>query len=131
MENDSKPHERGYHKRRKKGGRSHFDRRKNDERHRHQASKENIGATQPSAKPSEDDSTISLPEHWQKASSAENSQYYKMELGCSGLCQVTTLVILKPSGSWCVYVGNKEVSKACSILGRFFFHHRATVSCQV
>ena len=119
MENNSKPHGRGYHKKRKKGGRSHFDRRKNDERRRQQANKENIGAPKPSAKPSEDDSTISLLEHWQKATSTENSQYYKVEVGCNGLCQMTKSVVLKPNGSWSVYAGSKEVPKACSILSQF------------
>ena len=38
---DNTPTGRGHHKRRKKGARSRFERRKNDERHRQQAGKEN------------------------------------------------------------------------------------------
>jgi len=60
--------------------RSHFDRRKNDERRRHQANKANIAATQLLAKLSEDNSNISQSEHREKATSTENSQYYKMEV---------------------------------------------------
>ncbi len=56
---------RGYHKKRKKGARSRFDRHKNDERRHQQENKENSG-TLTSQPTKSDDNSLSLPQLWQK-----------------------------------------------------------------
>ena len=114
MENSNKPCARGHHKRRKKNARSRFDRRKNDERHRQQANKENISVL-PHPKSTADiipDSSLLLPKHWQKLS---DTQYCKVEEGSNGLGEVTASVILDSD----LYVGDKKVPYVCDVLARF------------
>ena len=116
-DNSNKPRGRGHHKRRKKNARARFDRRKNDERHRQQANKENISVLQPSK--SMDiipDSCLLLPRHWQKLS---ETQYCKVEEGSSGLGEVTASVIIDSDHTWNVYVGDKKVPDTCAVLARF------------
>ena len=118
MENSNKPCARGHHKRRKKNARSRFDRRKNDERHRQQANKENSSIL-PHPKSTADiipDISLLLPKHWQKLS---DTQYCKVEEGSNGLGEVTASVILDSDRTWNAYVGDKKVPDTCDVLARF------------
>ena len=107
---------RGHHKRRKKGARSRFDRRKNDERRNQHTNKENLATSITT----QGDSTLGLPVHWQKVASTENIQYCKVESGgYADVCRVTRSVTLNPDHTWSVFIGGKKVPETCSILTRF------------
>ena len=101
-----------YHKKRKKGARSHFYRTKNDERHRQQANKENhdVLVTPP------DSHSIALPQHWQKNSP---SHYCKMEGDSNGVFQITKSIVIDSTRTWSVYFGDKRIQNTCKVLSRF------------
>lgn len=119
MESTPKPQGRGHRKTRKKGARSNFCTRKNDEHLRQKANKENREASKPSAKPTEDDSTVSLPSGWQRMSTAENTQYFKVEISPSAQCEVTRSVVVYPDHTWSVYAHGKKVPSDSHLLCRF------------
>ena len=114
MEKDPKPCGRGHHKRRKKGSRSHFDRRKNDERHRQEANKENTGTSEHVVATSS--LNLTLPKQWQVVG---NSHYCKMEIGCNRQCEVTRSLIVDSDHTWIAYVGSKKIPETCSVLSQF------------
>ena len=72
--------EEGIIKEEKKGSRLHFDRRKNDERHRQEANKENTGTSEHVVATSS--LNLTLPKQWQVVG---NSHYCKMEIGCNNV----------------------------------------------
>ena len=116
-DNSSDPCGRGHHKRRKKNARARFVRRKNDERRRQLANKENISVVPPSN--STDlipDSSLVLPQYWQKLS---ETQYCKVEEGSSGLGEVTAALIIDPDGTWNAYIGGRKVPATCAVLAKF------------
>ena len=101
------PRGRDHHKKKKrKGLRARFDRRKNDERRRQQASKENIRSVD--EQPVNTNSAVSLPEHWRKISSSTSTQYCKLENTLDGVCQVTASVVFSSEGAWNVYACGKK-----------------------
>ena len=119
MEDSRKqPRGRDHHKKKKrKGLRARFDRRKNDERRRQQASKENIRSVD--EQPVNTNSAVSLPEHWRKISSSTSTQYCKLENTLDGVCQVTASVVFSSEGAWNVYACGKKVPESCYLLKEF------------
>lgn len=112
----NQPCGRGHHKKKKKGLRSRFDRRKNDERRRQQANKENAGTVE---HPVCTNPVPSLPKHWKKVSTSTSTQYCKLENTLDGICQVTASVVFSSERSWSVYVCGKKVPETCSLLKEF------------
>ena len=139
---------RGHHKRRKKGARSRFDRRKNEERRKLQDKKENVVQTarksagvdpgQPlrplQLNPTtcerhhpnsafenlkEDLIRVPLPEQWMVISDLDSVQYCQLKSDPSGVCQVTESVVVRTDCSWSVYVHALKVPATCKILADF------------
>ena len=113
---DIKPCRRGHHQKRKKGARRCFDRQKNNERHRQQASKENIRLHPPPTCTSVIAcSSQMLPHHWQKLS---GTHYCKVEESSNGLGEVTRSVVLDSDFKWYAYVSDKKVPATCEVFAR-------------
>ena len=64
----------------------------------------------------EDARTPTLPDLWQKTTTSNSTQYYKVEKATNGVCQVTLSVIIYPDLTLSVYVHDKEVPKSCALL---------------
>jgi len=90
---DVAPSGRGHHKRRKKGARAHFDRRKNDERRRQQAGKEN-------SLPLADLVSIPLPNQWKVVSDPINVEYCQLKIDPDGVRHVAASVVVHADLSW-------------------------------
>ncbi len=139
---------RGHHKRRKKGARSNFDRRKNDERRRQSAGKENplppavvptgsnvghpLRPVQLTAETSErhhpncafvnlkrDLTDIHTPDHWKLFSDSTTVEYCQLKRDPSGVCHVATSVVVNADLSWSVQLRGVQVPAACKVLAEF------------
>lgn len=130
--------ERKWHKGRKKGARSNFYRRKNDERHRQATSKENpppsvrkyanrISVRNP-LRPLQLASctfenlkleTISTPDSWKVFSDSTRVEYYQLKSTQNGMLHVATNVIIHTDLSWNVIYRGMKVSATCNILTEF------------
>ena len=142
---DEAPSGRGHHKRRRKGLRSKFDRRKNDERHQQQSAlKENsvILAGKPSTSsnpgcplrplqfnPCErhhpnsafenlkaDLIGIPLPDQWKVLSDSTDVQYCQLKSDPSGVRHVAMSVVVHADLSWSVLLRGVKVPASCKIL---------------
>ena len=60
--------------------------------------------------------TPTLPHLWQKSTTLNSTQYYKVEKTTSGVCEVTLSVITYPDSIFSVYARDKEVPKSCALL---------------
>ena len=100
---DQEPPER-YHKKRKKGARSHFYRCK---RQNHISS--------------EEASPLSLPKHWQLSKTDNTGQQYcKIEEDAvTGLCVISSSVVVHSDGTWEAYHHSKKIPSTCEILSGF------------
>ena len=144
---DNTPSGRGHHKRRKKGARSRFDRRKNDERCQQQDRKENsltlagnstrisIGnPLQPlnletncerhhpncafeNLKP--DLLSIPLPDQWKAVSDPNSVEYCQLKGNLNGVHHVAASVVVCADLSWSVYLRGVKVPIACKVLADF------------
>ena len=63
--------------------------------------------------------SVSLPEHWQAFPGDGGVQWSRMEIGCDGLLQPTTSVLLTHDLSWSVHINGKKVPATCKLLVKF------------
>ncbi len=92
-----------YHQKRKKGGRSLFFRYKKS--CQSDPEKENSPPQTP---------PLNLLTHWQ--ASEDSSQYFKIGENVSGVCAVTTSLVINSDRSWCAQFQGKKVPPSCSML---------------
>lgn len=124
---------RGFHERRRKGARLHFDCCKNHECHWQLENVLPNMLTSNTGNSGRADSSneqqhkslslevmkpalisISLTHQWQAIPSTDNVQYCKMNTDLNGLYKVTTSIIVHADLSWSVYTDDKEVPATCT-----------------
>jgi hypothetical protein len=146
---ETPPSGREHHKRCKKGARSNFDRRKNDERLKQQARKENfppsigkstIGITtghplrplkmnpltsdrhHPNSafeNLKADLTGIPLPNNWQVFSGSTSVEHCQLKSDASGVRCVAGSVVVSCDMSWSVHFHGVKVPAACKVLANF------------
>ena len=62
---------------------------------------------------------ISLPEHWEIFVGCNNVQYKQLVVGCSGLREVTSSILINSDLSWGVHINGKNIPSTCKILSGF------------
>ena len=120
---------------RKKGRRSHFDRRKNSERHtshvisvQHDSTNSTVTLLPSSTAVQQ---SVSLPENWQLVHCDEGqSQYCRLEVQ-DRECKVTLSLFVDPIHSWQVYVNGRRVPSTCQLLQDFHVDALASDSAMV
>ena len=126
---DQAPCGSAFRNKRKKAARSVFDRRKNAERRRQQAHKENLlievdeaeaTATTPTLESIVSNLTsITLPEYWQAFPGTHDIQFSKVEIALDGLRELTASVLINSNLSWSIHVISKQVPATCKLLTEF------------
>ena len=104
---------------RKKGARAHFDRRKNDERHRQQARKGSISRQLASEERTSHPLCLTpdvLPQHWQKLS---DGKYCKVQERSDGLGEVVVSLVIELDSNVHAYVAGKRVPNTSNVLTKF------------
>jgi len=140
------PNGRGHHKKRKKGARSHFTRRKNDELIRQKENKErgacvsHPSSRQPlmpvnnSQNPTTDleavKTYIILPPHWQCYPDSDTLEYILLDKGEDGARHVTKSLRIHSNLTWEVMCWTHVVPPTCKVLAKYPQHLLADNSSQ-
>ena len=103
-------------------------RRRNAERRRQQAHKENFievdeseasATTRTLERIISNLTSITLPEYWQAFPGTHDIQFSKIEIASGGLRELTASVLINSNLSWSTHIHSKQVPATCQLLTGF------------